>query len=79
MVYGVGNSTEAVYYLDTDRVQCLIVPDGFHMGYQSLTELAENLGRYFHQIQSQEVSYTVLRREDLFTEKNQELLFTMSQ
>lgn len=79
LVYGIGNSTEAVYYLDTDSVQCLIVPDGFHMGYQSLTELAENLGRYFHQIQSQEVSYTVLRREDLFTEKNQELLFTMSQ
>lgn len=79
LVYGIGNSTEAVYYLDTDAVQCLIVPDGFHMGYQCLTELSESLGHRFHQTESHFVSCTILRRENLFLEKNQELLFTMSQ
>lgn len=79
LVYGIGNSTEAVYYLDTDAVQSLVVPDGFHMGYQSLMELAEKLEHFFYPVQSQTVSCTVLRRENLFSEENQELLFTMSQ
>ena len=40
VVYGIGNSTEAVYYLDTGSVECLVVPDEFNVGYQSLTEMA---------------------------------------
>ena len=31
-----GNSTEAVYYLDTGIAGCLVVPDEFNVGYQSL-------------------------------------------
>ena len=42
IVYGIGNSTEAVYYLDTGRVQCLVVPDEFNVGYQSLEEMSGN-------------------------------------
>lgn len=79
LVYGIGNSTEAVYYLDTDYVECLVVPDEFHVGYQSMTETAEELRHYFHRMQSKTVSYTVLRRETLFSEENQNLLYTMSQ
>lgn len=79
LVYGIGNSTEAAYYLDTDVLQCLVVPDGFQMGYQSLTELAKHLEHQFQRAKSMTVACTVLRREELFTEKNQELLFTMSQ
>ena len=31
LVYGIGNSTEAVYYLDTGIVGCLVVPDEFNV------------------------------------------------
>lgn len=79
LVYGIGHSTEAAYYLDTDMLQCLVVPDGFQMGYQCLTELAGSLGLFFHSPKGQQVSYTILRKEALFSEENQELLFTMSQ
>ena len=27
IIYGIGNSTEAVYFLDTGAVECLVVPD----------------------------------------------------
>lgn len=79
LVYGVGSSTEAAYYLDTDAVQCLVVPDGFQMGYQSLTELAQSLDSYFYQAKDRTVSYTVLRKATLFLKENQDILFTMSQ
>ncbi|MDD3339343.1 MAG: substrate-binding domain-containing protein [Lachnospiraceae bacterium] len=79
LVYGIGNSTEAVYYLDTGKVECIVVPDAFNMGYQSLAEIAEKLLHYSHKMQSSEVSYTVMRKNDLFSEENQNVLFTMSQ
>ena len=79
LVYGIGNSTEAIYYLDTGIVECLIVPDEFDAGYQSLTEIAERLEHRFRKLQDHTVSYTAIRRDTLFSEENQEILFTMSQ
>lgn len=79
MIYGIGNSTEAVYYLDTGTAECLVVPDEFNRGYQSLSETAESLGHIWHIMKNKVPSYTVLRRKGLFSKENQELLFTMSQ
>ena len=70
---------EAVYYLDTGIVECLVIPDEFSVGYQSLTEVAKNLNHFFHKMKNHTLSYTVLHREELFAEENQEILFTMSQ
>lgn len=58
---------------------CLVVPDEFNVGYQSLTEAAEILTHYFHKMHDRTVSYTVLRRDTLFSKENQEIIFTMSQ
>lgn len=79
LVYGIGNSTEAVYYLDMGDVQCLIVPDDFNLGYRSLTEVAKGLANRFHKMEGTIVSHTALRREELFLKENQEILFTMNQ
>lgn len=79
LVYGIGNSTEAVYYLDTGAVECLVVPDEFNIGYQSLTEVSRSLGNSFYEMQNRIVSHTVIRRDTLFSKENQEILFTMSQ
>lgn len=79
LVYGIGHSTEAVYYLDTGIAECLVVPDEFNVGYQSLTEISENLRSYLHGMQDITISHTVIRREELFTQENQEIIFTMSQ
>lgn len=79
LVYGIGNSTQAAYYLDTGSVECLVVPDEFSVGYYSLTEAAERLRHFFRGMKSRVVAYTVIRREELFEERNQEILFTMCQ
>ncbi len=79
LVYGIGNSPEAVYYVDTGRAECLVVPDEFSVGYQSLTQIAENLRNFIQETQGSTVTHTVIRRENLFTEENQEIIYTMSQ
>ena len=79
LVYGIGKSTEAVYYLDTGIAVCLVVPDEFNMGYQSLAEMSKKIKRSLYKMKGDTVSYTVLRQDNLFSKENQELLFTMSQ
>lgn len=79
LIYGIGHSTEAMYYVDTGIAESVIVPDEFNMGYQSFTELACKIQNMFYSVRNRKVSHTVIRRENLFSEENQELLFTMSQ
>lgn len=79
VIYGIGNSTDAVYYLDTGFAECLVVPDEFNVGYQSLIEAAAFLNNLRPSGTKRTVSHTVIRRETLFSKENQEILFTMSQ
>ncbi len=79
VLYGIGHSTQAAYYLDKGIVKCLVVPDEFSMGYQSMSEAADCLEHWFYKPQGRDVPYSVLRRETLFSQKGQEILFTMSQ
>lgn len=79
LLYGIGRSTEAVYYVDKGIAECLVVPDEFSVGYESLREVGKRLDMYFYKIQDKTVSYTVMRQETLFTDMNQEILFTMNQ
>jgi len=79
LVYGIGNSTESAYYLDIGIVRCLLVPDEFSVGYDSLTEVAQNIGHWYCKMKDRTVSYHIIRRGELFTKENQDILFTMSQ
>ena len=79
LVYGTGHSTEALYYLDTGIVECLVVPDEFNKGYQSLAEASKGARYFFRKMNDRTVSYTVIRRDELFSPQNQEILFTMNQ
>ena len=79
IVYGIGNSTQSVYYLDMGIAECQVIPDTFNVGYQSLTELVNKLEKAFYEYENQEISYTVMRKENMFSKENQEVIFTMSQ
>ncbi len=79
LVYGIAHSTEAMYYLDTGMVECLVVPDKFKEGYQALTEVSECLTHFYRNMKDHTLSYSVIRRDELFSKENQEILFTMSQ
>ena len=79
IVYGIGNSTQSVYYLDMGIAECLVIPDTFNVGYQSLTELVNKLEKAFYEYENQEISYTVMRKENMFSKENQKVIFTMSQ
>ncbi len=79
LVYGTGHSTEALYYLDTGVAECLVVPDEFNKGYRSLAEASKGAKYFFRRMNDRPVSYTVIRKDELFLPQNQEILFTMNQ
>jgi len=78
VLYGIGNSTEAVYYLDAGWAQCLVAPDEFDAGYESVAELIKKRHNFFYKMKDRQITYTVLTRENLFSEENRNLLFTIS-
>ena len=78
VLYGIGNSTEAVYYLDAGWAQCLVAPDEFDAGYESVAELIKKRRNFFYKMKDRQITYTVLTRENLFSEENRNLLFTIS-
>ncbi len=71
---------EAFYYLDTGEIQCLVVPDEFNRGYQSVAELSDSLRRFMKKCRNETRFHIRLFAErHCFQKENQEVLFTMSQ
>ena len=80
LVYGIGNSTEAIYYLDSGWTEALITPDEFAAGYKSVVGLVDMLrGSRKYSVEEKPVSYQLLTRKNLFDEENKKLLYAISQ
>lgn len=64
LVYGIGNSTEAIYYLDSGWTEALITPDEFAAGYKSVVGLVDMLrGSRKYSVEEKPVSYQLLTRK----------------
>lgn len=63
----------------TRWAESLIVSDEFTAGYQCVAETVKKLRTSFYQMENQKVPYTILTRQNLFSQENQDLLFTLSQ
>ncbi|SFG34419.1 sugar ABC transporter substrate-binding protein [Oribacterium sp. WCC10] len=73
--YGSGCSEKLVYYIDSGKIDSMILPNEFSMGYQSMSDLAIKLQNRTSQLVSKEIDYNVVHRENLFGEDNEQILF----
>lgn len=74
-LYGVGNSVKCVYYLDKGLIQGLVMADGFEMGYDSISELAQSFEKSFYSIKSHTTAIRVVKKADIYTEEFQQFLY----
>lgn len=79
LLYGVGCSDKAVYYLDKGIIDTLVVPNEFNMGYQSMETMAKQLSYHQTEADGCEVEYLVIDRTNLYEEENQKVLFPLVQ
>lgn len=66
-VYGIGSSVKSIALLDYGRIQGLVAPDGYEMGYESIEEITKKLNYRFYEIKSHETALKVIHKEDLFS------------
>ena len=67
-IFGVGTSMKSIALLDAGQVQCLVIPDGYGIGYESVEEIEKELTRTFYTLKSHEKEVKVIYKEDLFSE-----------
>lgn len=79
LLYGVGCSEKAVYYLDKGRIQSLVVPNEFNMGYLSMEQMAGQLISRLSEMKSRNIDYLVIDQTNLYEEENQKILFPIVQ
>ncbi|MBD5462072.1 MAG: substrate-binding domain-containing protein [Lachnospiraceae bacterium] len=79
LLYGVGCSEKAVYYLDKGWIQSLVVPNEFNMGYLSMEQVAQQLRHRLSGVASTEIDYLVIDRTNLYEDENQKILFPIVQ
>lgn len=79
LLYGVGCSEKAVYYLDKGVIHMLLVPNEFNMGYQSMEAMANQLHYRLTKAEDCQVDYLMVDRTNLYDEDNQKVLFPIVQ
>lgn len=79
LLYGVGCSEKAVYYLDKGVIKTLVVPNEFNMGYQSMEAVANQLRYHLTAAEDSRVDYLVIDRTNLYDADNQKVLFPIVQ
>ncbi len=79
LLYGVGYSEKAVYYLDKGWIKSLVVPNEFNMGYLSMEQIARQIQYRLSEVESREIDYLVIDQENLYEEENQKVLFPIVQ
>lgn len=79
LLYGVGCSEKAVYYLDKGVIKTLVVPNEFNMGYQSMEAVAKQIYYHLTAAEDSRVDYLVIDRTNLYDAENQKVLFPIVQ
>lgn len=75
MIYGVGSSKESISLLDQGKVQALVVPDGYGIGYESVKQIAAKLENAGYTMENVTVSQQILSKEDVFTKDLERYLY----
>ena len=75
-IFGVGTSMKSIALLDAGQVQCLVIPDGYGIGYESVEEIEKELTRTFYTLKSHEKEVKVIYKEDLFSDEIERFLYS---
>ena len=75
-IYGVGNSMKALNLLDHGNVKCLIVPNGYEIGYSSVSEITKKINNSFYTMKSYDVGSKTIYKNDLFSNEIERFLYS---
>lgn len=80
VIYGIGASAASIHDLDVGAVQKILVPDDFLLGYKCALSASDQIHhRLWRRADRVELGYEILSREDIFTERGEEILYSVVQ
>lgn len=78
-LYGEGCSQENLYYLRNGIIKSMTVVDGFSLGYESVSAIADRIASRQVPMTDAEINFRIVHQDDIFDESNQRLLFPMQE
>ena len=75
-IYGMGTSVKSVALLDAGKIKCLVIPDGYGVGYASVTEVVKGLNSRLYTMKSREEGIKIIYSDDLFSEDVERFLYS---
>ena len=63
-IYGIGSSEKAIALKDYGKIDGLVVPDGYEIGYKSVEEISKKLKHRFYKLKSHETAVKVIDKEE---------------
>ena len=73
-LYGIGCSDKSVNAMDNGIIRSMVVPDAYMIGYRAIHEMYKNLHLNRKKFDST-VDYYVVNRDNMFTTRNEKILF----
>ena len=69
-IFGIGYSVKSIAMLDYGKIDGLVAPDGYEIGYKSVEEMAKKLQHRFYKTKSGNTTIKMIRRDDLFQDED---------
>ena len=69
-IFGIGYSVKSIAMLDYGKIDGLVAPDGYEIGYKSVEEMAKKLQHRFYKTKSVKTTIKMIRRDDLFQDED---------
>ena len=69
-IFGIGYSVKSIAMLDYGKIDGLVAPDGYEIGYKSVEEMAKKLQHRFYKTKSAKTAIKMIRRDDLFQDED---------
>ena len=66
----------AIALLDAGKIKCLVIPDGYGVGYASVTEVVKGLNSRLYTMKSREEGIKIIYGDDLFSDDVERFLYS---
>jgi ribose transport system substrate-binding protein len=74
-IYGVGCSDKTIYNLDNGKIDGMVVPNEYTMGYVSLLKAAMRVKNRLYKVEDTSVNFFKITKENLYSTENQKMIF----
>ena len=71
-IWGIGFSAKAVAMLDYGKMEGLVIPDGYEIGYKSVEAMSKRLQNSYNKDEDIEITVKMLQKDDLFLDEDTE-------